>query len=1043
MERCTLIILLWIISSFSYAQTRTSVASGPWTTPATWDCICIPATTENVIIANTHVVTTTANTTINDLTINTGGTLTNNNRIDVNGNYVNNGIQSGTGRSRLRGVGTTIDGTGAINNTNNFVLRDGNKTILATANLTLARNIQLGANVVVTNNGRMTTARALAGNNANRTWTQGVNSYLSTERNIGNNMTFNASANGNEVEFARTGTNNQRVKTPVSGLYYDLTISGTSTNSVKSLRGNTTVTNDLIIGTSRFDVSNSNHNLNVQHDWINNTGDFRARNGVVTFNGTGAQSISHPTTETFNDVNIRGTGTKLLDANIDLRGSLDITSTLDVNSTSDYSINLEDDWSNTGTFLHQEGLVTFDGNTDSDISGTNSFYDITADKTGSGDVIVVSETQSIINVLDIDGGDFDTNDDVILVSNAAGTASLFDITGGTITGSITMQRFLNISADEFIEMTSPVQGTVLNHWEQTGLGMSGFTCSDYPNFSWVSVYSYDENNANGVKNDGWTEASTCTEATGPAAGYRVYVGTGTYTPAVTGDPYTGTQTYALDYQNILPAEIAAATDQKGWNLIGNPYPSNIDWDNLAVGDRTNIDDAIWIWSGDNGNYGLYVGGSGGVGTNDVDNIIASSQSFWVHGTAASPGLTLNENDKVRIDSPFVKTFTGSDLVKVRLTGDVNSYQDEALFRMHHLASKDFDAGLDYDKLYSPIATAPNVCFEAGVVDLSMNSIPAGRSFTIPLKVLVGASGNYTLDFTNVAALSHSCVVLEDLHEQQSIDLMQQSSYEFYISDTTTTARFVLHIGLSIEVEKRHVSCNGAIDGEIVAIGKSAGIWNYEWKDATGTVLQSAVAVPSDTLSGLSAGIYTVAIKNKGVCSGRERTIEIEEPSSIQISSVVMNTQTGQDGSIHLQIMGGKPGYTILWDNGATTATISGLSVGDYWVTVTDANGCIHQELFTVNASLTNGIGSESQETSKVNVYPNPNNGNFSISLQQIDSEVRTIRITDVQGKIVWEKNGGINSESEVEINLPHVEKGMYIIQLITSNQVEVKKVFIE
>ncbi|MCB0844929.1 MAG: T9SS type A sorting domain-containing protein, partial [Bacteroidetes bacterium] len=40
------------------------------------------------------------------------------------------------------------------------------------------------------------------------------------------------------------------------------------------------------------------------------------------------------------------------------------------------------------------------------------------------------------------------------------------------------------------------------------------------------------------------------------------------------------------------------------------------------------------------------------------------------------------------------------------------------------------------------------------------------------------------------------------------------------------------------------------------------------------------------------------------------------------------------------IMGGVPGYTYAWSNGATTEDITGVPAGDYFISVTDANGCV-------------------------------------------------------------------------------------------------------
>jgi len=98
---------------------------------------------------------------------------------------------------------------------------------------------------------------------------------------------------------------------------------------------------------------------------------------------------------------------------------------------------------------------------------------------------------------------------------------------------------------------------------------------------------------------------------------------------------------------------------------------------------------------------------------------------------------------------------------------------------------------------------------------------------------------------------------------------------------------------------------------------------------------------TDTL--FSGDEYTVIVRDVNGCElnaiGTIRCGNL--PCSIILSEDKSDVSCfGQaDGSISINLSQGEGPYTYRWSNGATTATLSNLSPGNYSVTVTDANGC--------------------------------------------------------------------------------------------------------
>ena len=92
-----------LIANSASSLTATTITSGFWNNPTTWNCGCVPGAADDVIIAFSHMVTLGSNISVNNLTINASGALDVstpiNYDINIYGNWINNGMffaRSGT-----------------------------------------------------------------------------------------------------------------------------------------------------------------------------------------------------------------------------------------------------------------------------------------------------------------------------------------------------------------------------------------------------------------------------------------------------------------------------------------------------------------------------------------------------------------------------------------------------------------------------------------------------------------------------------------------------------------------------------------------------------------------------------------------------------------------------------------------------------------------------------------------------------------------------------------------------------------------------------
>ncbi|MEM9022166.1 MAG: DUF6443 domain-containing protein, partial [Bacteroidota bacterium] len=98
--------------------------------------------------------------------------------------------------------------------------------------------------------------------------------------------------------------------------FYDVEIDGPSNNDVAAveLHSPLLVDHDLPIGNGDV-LETQGYELEVGGDW-NVSGTFNEGTGTVTFNGTAAQSITHPAGAAFYDLTLTGNSTKTLGSNV-------------------------------------------------------------------------------------------------------------------------------------------------------------------------------------------------------------------------------------------------------------------------------------------------------------------------------------------------------------------------------------------------------------------------------------------------------------------------------------------------------------------------------------------------------------------------------------------------------------------------------------------------------------------------------------------------------------------------------------------------------
>ena len=285
--------------------------------------------------------------------------------------------------------------------------------------------------------------------------------------------------------------------------------------------------------------------------------------------------------------------------------------------------------------------------------------------------------------------------------------------------------------------------------------------------------------------------------------------------------------------------------------------------------------------------------------------------------------------------------------------------------------------------------------------------------------------------------------------------------------------------LIINHEIGYVSCYGEKDGSIdVTIDGEAPPYQFLWNTGDET----------EDLIDVSAGTYALTVEDSEGNKSSEEFL-VEEPPVLTCSGISINeTEDRNDGKVMLSVDGGSGMYSYKWSNGAISLNLSGLSGGDYSVTVTDLSDCTCTTTVTVNsdmyfkADLKNAscFGASDGAINLIvggGVAPYSafwDKGSFTQSLSDLGAGIYSVKVIDANGTIkdgdftITEPEAIIISDSirpstgmdgsiDITVNggrppysflwstgavtedIDHLSGGNYVITVTDSNQCSVQK----
>ena len=613
--------------------------------------------------------------------------------------------------------------------------------------------------------------------------------------------------------------------------YQNLNITTGAATSTKTLGGTTSVSLALTItnGTGTSTLSLGANILNIAGT-ISGTGTLLCpTNSTVNYNSGSAQAIN--LAPSYYNFTTSGAGTKTIPSGTLLvAGSLTTNGTLNT-TTNSTTVNLN------GTSGSQN------------ISGTNTFYNLS--KTGASTIGSVTNTQTINNLFSISSGSglISPNGNITIIDGAAllDNNATSSFTSGSA-GYVVVQKSA-ASANKSYLLSGPIssytattldagQGKPVLYYDSDGTPTNIATV--YKNACSPALKQ------NGAYT-GLYKAITGTLQVGK--GYSVLQATAKNLSFL-GNVNNGTINFSplSSIDRTIP-DVSGyhwCTGTNGLAILGNPYPSAIDWA-LVYASATGINTSVKIWNGSN-----YTDVSQSDATL-ANRAIKTGQGFILQvSNFASNSLSFQNSHRISNNNGSLLRTESNGNLKIELTDKQNEeFKDILTINFNEKATDGFDAQFDsYD--LPGISDVPSLVAVVNGNVLSTTEFPLPTdNKALPVVMSFNNESEFEVKISNPSTLPYNMkAFLVDKSKKQEYDLSEaptipfkKGSYDNYevqlrSSDTqsqnttvTSSSNKVYSMNDKIVVENNNDNLSDIaiydVTGKLVAIKNSVSKGKYE------------------------------------------------------------------------------------------------------------------------------------------------------------------------------------------------------------------------
>ncbi len=231
----------------------------------------------------------------------------------------------------------------------------------------------------------------------------------------------------------------------------------------------------------------------------------------------------------------------------------------------------------------------------------------------------------------------------------------------------------------------------------------------------------------------------------------------------------------------------------------------------------------------------------------------------------------------------------------------------------------------------------------------------------------------------------------------------------------------------------NASASAVCSGSFLTLSGS-GAASYTW---SGSVQDLVPFIPNTT------DTYTVTGTDANGCVNTDAiTVIVNSPPTVA-GTASANSACLSDAIITLT---GTPAGGTWSGNGVSGSSFSPSTAGVGMQTAiylyTDSNGCEGNASVAITVNACVGVAEQTFENN-VSVFPNPNNGTFTIAVNANVGDL-VIEITDVQGRVVYSSiENNVQNGFVKQVNLENESAGLYLMRITSNGEQRTEKITVQ